>query len=68
MRGSGDPELPRDPDLDELPAELREHDGPLILTGSDEHGNVWSGQVTREQVASALADGRRLREAADDEE
>lgn len=55
--------LPADPDLDELPAELREHDGPLILTGIDEDRNVWDGQVTREQVASALADGRRLREA-----
>jgi hypothetical protein len=67
MMGAVEHDLPPDPDLDELPAELREHDGPLTLTGSDEDGNVWAGRVTREQIASALADARRLREAADDE-
>jgi hypothetical protein len=62
-----DPDLPSDPDLDELPAELREHDRPLTITGTDEDGNVWEGVVTREQVASALADARRLREAQEEE-
>jgi hypothetical protein len=62
MMENVDPDLPVDPNLEELPAELREHEGPLTLTASDEDGNVWEGSVTREQIASAQADARRLRE------
>jgi hypothetical protein len=40
-------ELPPDPDLDELPDEIAGAEGPLTLTGTDEHGNVWSGPVER---------------------
>ena len=58
-------ELPRDPDLDDLPDEVRLHPGPFTISGVDEDGNVWSAPVTREQLAWAFADARR-REDDDD--
>lgn len=48
-----DPDLPRDPDLDELPAELRDHEGPLTITGSDEDGNVYEGTTTATGAGTA---------------
>lgn len=58
-----DPDMPVDPDLEELPEKLRHHEGPLTITGTDEDGNVWEAQVMPKDVASALADARRLRAA-----
>ena len=61
-------ELPRDPDLDDLPAELRRRHGPLLIQGRDpDTGELHESAITREQVASAFADARRHREAADDD-
>jgi hypothetical protein len=56
-------ELPRDPDLDELPPELERHDGPLIIRGADAvTGEIYEQSISREQVAAAFADARRARE------
>jgi hypothetical protein len=60
-----DDELPPDPDLDSLPEELAEHPGPWRITASDEDGNVWAASVTREAIASTLADERRRHETDD---
>jgi len=54
-----DDELPPDPDLDDLPTEIAEAEGPLTLTGTDEDGNVWSGPVEKLDVARGFADRRR---------
>jgi hypothetical protein len=43
--------MPRDPDLDDLAKELRLHRGPLFIDGVE---------VTRENLAAAFADARRL--------
>jgi hypothetical protein len=60
-----DHELPPDPDLDDLPDEIAEAEGPLTLTGTDEDGNVWSGPVERIDIARGFADARRI-DGADD--
>jgi hypothetical protein len=62
-----DPELPADPDLDAA-LELREASGQLWISGTDPAtGEVYREPISRESFASALADARRRREAADDE-
>jgi hypothetical protein len=53
-------ELPVDPDLDDLPDEIAEAEGPLTLTGVDEDGNVISGPVERIDLARGFADRRRI--------
>jgi hypothetical protein len=58
-------ELPLDPDLDDLPPEIAEHDGPLVIEGIDEDGNCWQGPVDRLNIARAFADRRRI-DADDD--
>lgn len=55
-----DDELPRDPDEDDLPDEIAEAEGPLALTGVDEDGNVWTGPVTKDDLARGFADRRRI--------
>jgi hypothetical protein len=56
-----DDELPRDPDLDDLPEELVEQHGPLWVSGVDpDTGEEYEAPVTREQIATGLADRRRL--------
>jgi hypothetical protein len=60
-----DPDELRDPDLDDLPDELRLHDGPFVIRGVDEDGNVYEAPVTREHLASSFADRRRLEADAD---
>jgi hypothetical protein len=59
--------LPRDPDLDDLPDEIWRHEGPLTISGIDEDGNEWSAPITKDELASAIADrlraGRRARPA-----
>jgi hypothetical protein len=42
--------MPRDPNLDDLPDELRLHPGPLFIDGME---------VTRENLAAAFADESR---------
>jgi hypothetical protein len=59
-------ELPPDPDLDDLPDEIERADGPLTIVGEDEHGNVWSAPITREELAAAFADRRRALEDEQD--
>jgi hypothetical protein len=58
-------ELPPDPDLDDLPRELAEHEGPLVISGVDEDGVHYAAYVTKDDLARGFADARRLRE--DDE-
>lgn len=53
-------ELPRDPDLDELPAEIPA-DAPLKITTMSEDG-VQTAYMDAEMLAHAIADGRRARE------
>jgi hypothetical protein len=62
-----DPELPRDPDLDDLPPALEEHPGPLYFGFIDpESGAVYPlRRVTREELATIMADQRRRREDED---
>jgi hypothetical protein len=56
----------RDPDLDDLPDELRERPGPFRVAGVDpETGEVVDGVVTRDELASAFADARRYDEGDD---
>jgi hypothetical protein len=54
-------DLPRDPDLDELPADL-DVDHPLHIAGVDESGELVTGVIWPDHVASAKADVRRLRD------
>ncbi len=54
-------DLPRDPDLDERPPELGDHERPLPIAGVDEDGALITGTVWPDHLASAKADGRRLR-------
>jgi hypothetical protein len=67
MMENVDPRLPRDPDLDDLPPELVEHPGPLYFGFIDpESGAVYPlRRVTREELATIMAETRRRRE--DDE-
>jgi hypothetical protein len=59
--------MPLDPDLDDLPDELRERPGPFRISGVDrETGERFEGQVSRDDLARGLADARRLRELGDD--
>jgi hypothetical protein len=51
-------DLPPDPDLDDLPDEIAEHPGPFTIEGVDEDGNVWSGPVTRDDLARGLDSGQ----------
>ena len=61
-----DAELPVDPDLDDLPDEIAEAEGPLTLTGWDrETGERIEGPVERIDLARGFADRRRV--DADDE-
>jgi hypothetical protein len=57
-------DLPPDPDLDDLPAELEDHAGPLYYGFIDpESGAVYPlRRVTREELATIMADARRARE------
>jgi hypothetical protein len=57
-------ELPRDPDLDDLPQELAEHPGPLYYAVHDpDSGAVYPLRLmTKDEVAVLLADERRRRE------
>ena len=61
-----DPSLPPDPDLDDLPRELAEREGPLVITGVDEDGTHYAAYVTKEHLAAGFADARRVREDADE--
>lgn len=55
-----DDDMPRDPDLDDLPEELVEQRGPLRISGVDPYsGQEYEAPVTREQIATGLADRRR---------
>jgi len=63
-----DADLPRDPDLDDLPPELEAHPSPLYFGFIDpESGAVYPlRRVTREELATIMAEQRRNREAEDD--
>jgi hypothetical protein len=58
-------ELPPDPDLDDLPPELAAAARPLTISGTDEDGNVWDTPITKDELAAAFADRRRMLEDAD---
>ena len=61
-------ELPPDPDLDDLPDEIAEAEGPLTLTGWDrETGERYEGPVERIDLARGFADRRRVDEADDEQ-
>jgi hypothetical protein len=61
-----DDSLPCDPDLDDLPVELALATGPLRIGGVDRvTGEFFEAPITREQIASALAEKRRLAEDDD---
>jgi hypothetical protein len=52
--------MPVDPDLDDLPAELREREGPFTVSAVDsDMGELFDAPVTRDEVAAAFADRRR---------
>jgi hypothetical protein len=55
-------ELPPDPNLDDLPPELRDARGPLTLVGWDEDGERFEGPVALTDLARGLADRRRALE------
>jgi hypothetical protein len=56
-------DLPPDPDLDDLPDELCEREGPFTVSGVDhETGERFDAQLTRDELASAFADARRYDE------
>lgn len=58
--------LPPDPDLDDLPDELREREGPFRVSGVDpDTGEVLDAVVTRDELASAFADARGCDELGD---
>jgi hypothetical protein len=63
-------DLPRDPDLDDLPEELAEHPGWMYFGFIDpDTGAVYPlRRITREEVGTILADERRRREGGDDSE
>jgi hypothetical protein len=58
-------ELPPDPDLDDLPRELAEREGPLVISGVDEEGTHYAAYITKDELAAGFADARRLREDDD---
>jgi hypothetical protein len=59
-----DDEMPLDPDLDDLPEELRERPGSFRIGGVDpETGERYEAPVTRDELGSAFADERRRRQA-----
>jgi hypothetical protein len=56
-------EMPADPDLDQLPDEIADASGPLRIRGVDpETGEEYEQAITREQIAAAIAERRRLDE------
>jgi hypothetical protein len=57
-------DMPRDPDLDDLPEELEAHPGWMYFGFIDpDTGAVYPlRRVTREEVGALLADERRRRE------
>ena len=57
----------RGPDEDDLPDEIAEAQRPLTLTGTDEDGNVWEGQVAKDDLTRGFADRRRVDEADDEQ-
>jgi hypothetical protein len=57
------PELPRDPDLDDLPPELAAHDRPLFIEAVFDGERV-RAPITREQLAAVFAARRRREEDA----
>lgn len=58
--------FPPDPDLDDLPDELREREGSFRIEGVDpDSREVFDATVTRDEVASAIADKRRYDEDDD---
>lgn len=60
------PQMPRDPDEDDLPDEIAQTEGPLTITGWDrETGERFEGPVSRDDLARGFADARRVCE--DDE-
>jgi hypothetical protein len=65
MRVVSEHELPPDPDLDDLPDEIWRHSGPLVISGVDEDGNVFSAPITKDELAAGFADARRASEALD---
>jgi heat shock protein HspQ len=62
---AGMDELPPDPDLDDLPRELAEREGPFVISVVDEDGTHYAAFVTKDDLARGFADARRVRE--DDE-
>jgi hypothetical protein len=55
-------DMPRDPDMDDLPPELAEHRRPLTIRARDpETGETFEAPTTREDVTTGLADLRRMR-------
>jgi hypothetical protein len=55
------PDLPPDPDLDDLPPELADHHGPLYIEAVFDGERV-RASITREQIAAVFADRRRREE------
>ena len=56
-------ELPPDPDLDDLPRELAEREGPLVISGVDpEDGTDYAAYITKDELAAGFADRRRVLE------
>jgi hypothetical protein len=57
-------ELPPDPDLDDLPAEIAEHPGPLYHGWRDPDTDeiIVHREVTKSEIAATLADQRRATE------
>jgi hypothetical protein len=59
-------DLPPDPDLDDLPDELRERPGPFRVSGVDrDTGETFSGEISRDELAAGFADARRYDESGD---
>jgi hypothetical protein len=51
--------LPPDPDLDDLPRELAEREGPFVIAGVDpETGEHYAAWITRDELAWGFADAR----------
>ena len=60
---SGHEDMPLDPDLDELPPEIADHPGPLVIEAVDpDTGAVHRHEVSREALAATFAHARRLRD------
>ena len=56
------PDLPPDPDMDDLPSALADNDGVLTISArGPETGETYSAPTTHEDVARGLADLRRQR-------